>query len=190
MVAPIASIRRHGLVDTSAGSTSGIHALEQQPSATFGSHVDRTAQDKHPPMASRLIQTTSNAYVSSGVTPGPGTPPRVGKPPLPDAKAIQNVNVPVTFVHKNNVMVAGRVTGIGAQAAVVVTDETPPSLDEPVVINLPLLVKGSYRTVYLSGKLLQIGTPTDEGMRFVLHVEKCEEGNHKGAFAAFLAATH
>ncbi len=190
VVAPIASIRRHGIVDTSPGSTSsGIHALEQQPSATFGSHVDRTAQDKHPPMASRSIQTTSNAYVSAGLTPGPGTPPRVGKAPVPDAKAIQNVNVPVTFVHKN-VMVPGRMTGIGAQAAVVVTDETPPTLDEAVVINLPLLVKGTYRTVYLSGKLLQIGTPTDEGMRFMLHIEKCEEGNHKGAFAAFLAATH
>lgn len=82
----------------------------------------------------------------------------------------------------------GLVISMSMQAVAVVTNGEAPELDVPVVLHLPLVDKGAPMIVHLCGKLLQIMTETDQGPRFVLHIERIEEGQNKGAYERALAA--
>lgn len=94
-------------------------------------------------------------------------------------------HVPVTFLRRNR-FVPAELVGLAEQLAAVVTKDDPPDLDELLVIHLPVRHEGVWRTVHLSGKLLQVATETAEGKRFVMHIERTDEGRHKDAFRAFL----
>lgn len=81
---------------------------------------------------------------------------------------------------------SGRAVAIGSQAVAVVTHEGAPELDQPVIVFLPIELPEGPMVIDLSGKLLQLITDTEAGPRFVLHIERVEEGHHKGAFHRFL----
>lgn len=105
------------------------------------------------------------------------------------ARMLVAADVPVTFLRQNQ-FVPGHLVGIAEQLACVVTLGEAPDLDEQLVIHLPVRFDHAWRTVQLSGKLLQVATDTAAGKRFVMHIERTEEGRHKGAFAEFLRALH
>lgn len=95
------------------------------------------------------------------------------------------VDHPVEYSHGDKLHV-GRAVSIGAQAIAVVSTQETPQLDEWVVIHVPLTgVDGDF-TIYLCGRLLQVATETEQGPRFVLHIERVEEGRNLGAFQRFL----
>ena len=96
-------------------------------------------------------------------------------------------DIPVTFLRQNQ-LVPGHLTGIAEQLACIVTQAPPPDLDEVLVIHLPVRFADAWRTVQLTGKLLQVPTDTPAGKRFVMHIERVDDGRHKGAFQAFLQA--
>ena len=96
-------------------------------------------------------------------------------------------DVPVTFLRQNQFL-PGQLIGIAEQLACVVTQSEAPDLDEHLVIHVPVRVGQTWRTVQLNGKLLQVATDTPAGKRFVMHIERVEEGRHKGAFRDFLQA--
>lgn len=129
------------------------------------------------PISTLTSTTAVNAVPSSGFGRS--------KPGVSDKRMMMATDLPVTFM-RHNQLFAGRLTSLAKQVAIVVTRETPPELDEPILLNMPIEVQGSYRTIYLSGKLLQIATDVPAGKRFVLHIERVDEGKHKGAFEAFL----
>jgi hypothetical protein len=81
---------------------------------------------------------------------------------------------------------SGRAVAIGGQAVAVVTHEGAPELDQPVIVFLPIELPEGPMVIDLRGKLLQLITDTEAGPRFVLHIERVEEGHHKGAFHRFL----
>jgi len=118
------------------------------------------------------------AGVVPASSPGPGKPGD-------DKRPLRLADTPVTFVRQNQFF-AGRLTSVAKQVAIVVTRETPPELDEPITVNMPIEIEGVYRTIFLNGKLLQIPTEVTGGKRFVLHLERVDEGKYKGAFQAFL----
>ncbi|MBM4345119.1 MAG: hypothetical protein FJ100_17245 [Deltaproteobacteria bacterium] len=89
--------------------------------------------------------------------------------------------IPVSYEHGGR-LGRGMVIAISPEAAAVVTNDVAPQLDEPVVLHLPLADQTGPVIVHLCGKLLQITTETDQGPRFVLHIERVEEGQSKGAF--------
>ncbi len=122
----------------------------------------------------------------SGPTPLPGERSSAAIRPSADPRVMRNASVPVTFVRQNQI-IPGRIVSIAQQAVAIVTEDAPPELDEPLVVNMPVLVEGTYRTIYLSGKLLQIAVDTEQGRRFVMHIERVEEGKSKGAFKNFLS---
>lgn len=81
---------------------------------------------------------------------------------------------------------SGRAVAIGGQAVAVVTHEGAPELDQPVIVFLPIELAEGPMVIDLRGKLLQVVTETELGPRFVMHIERVEEGHHKGAFHRFL----
>ncbi len=115
----------------------------------------------------------------------PTAPPPARKPE--GAGMLVAADVPVTFVRQNQ-FVPGHLTGIAEQLACVVTSGGAPGLDEQLVIYLPVRVDGVWRTVQLAGKLLQVATEVAAGKRFVMHIERTDEGRYKGAFHTFLQA--
>lgn len=143
--------------------------------------ADRTPAQTIAPDLSALDSGAMSFAGSVGRASSPG------QAPTADSRVMRPVEVPVTFVRRNQ-FVPGRLVGIAQLAVAVVTEDTPPELHEPLVINLPVAVDGVYRTIYLSGKPLQVATETDQGRRFVMHIEKVEEGKHKGVFKQMLAA--
>lgn len=96
------------------------------------------------------------------------------------------VDLPVTY-ELDNQFVPARVVQAAPLALEVVTSGTPPQLDRNVVINMPVLADGMYRTIYVMGKLLRLPEPADEGHTFVFHIERVHEGDYTGAFANFIA---
>jgi hypothetical protein len=120
----------------------------------------------------------------AGREPVQNPPPR-RKPE--GARMLMGADVPVTFLRQNQ-FVPGQLIGVAEALACVVTQGDPPGLDELLVIHLPVRVDSAWRTLLLSGKLLQVATDTPAGKRFVMHIERVDEGRHKGAFAAFLQA--
>lgn len=81
---------------------------------------------------------------------------------------------------------SGIAVAIGGQAVAVVTHEGAPELDQPVIVFLPIELPEGPMVIDLRGKLLQVITDTEVGPRFVMHIERVEEGHHKGAFHRFL----
>ena len=146
------------------------------------------AVSRHP-MVAASPHPTSQPFDASldrtdPVAPAPSQTPR-RKPE--GARMLMGADVPVTFLRQNQ-FVPGHLTGIAEALACVVTQGDPPGLDEMLVIHLPVRVDSAWRTLLLSGKLLQVATDTPAGKRFVMHIERVDEGRHKGAFLAFLQA--
>jgi hypothetical protein len=103
-------------------------------------------------------------------------------------RMLHTIDVPVSFLRQHQ-FVPGRAVAISAQAVAVVTHDEPPLLDEALVVHLPVAVDGIFKTVYLNGRLLQVAQDTPAGRRFVMHIERVEEGTAKGAFRGFLEHT-
>lgn len=161
----------------------GAASKAHDPKPLSGSyHVGRPASD---------IVSASAAGIAA--TPLPGTAVRgattdktaVRRPTAADPRALRVTDVPVTFMRKNQ-FVPGRVVAVAHAAVAIITEDTPPVMDEPLVINVPILVEGIYRTVCLDGKLVQLPQDTEHGKRFVMHIERIEEGKCKGAFRDFV----
>lgn len=143
----------------------------QPASQPFNATMEATLRDDRPPQ-----------------THAPAQPPQGPQRRQPDAARMLHVpDVPVTFLRRNQ-FVPARLVGLAEQLAALVTSEEAPDLDEVLVIHLPVRTQDAWRTVHLTGKLLQIPADTPDGKRFVMHIERLDEGRHKGAFKAFLAA--
>ncbi len=102
-------------------------------------------------------------------------------PPRSDTRQMVAATIPVSYEHGGR-QGRGMVIAISQEAAAVVTTDIAPELDQAVVLHLPLADQTGPVIVHLCGKLLQITTETDQGPRFVLHIERVEEGQSKGAF--------
>ncbi|MSP91469.1 MAG: hypothetical protein EXR79_06650 [Myxococcales bacterium] len=105
----------------------------------------------------------------------------------PDPKVMRPVDLPITYQRKN-LLIPARLVGLGQVACAIVSEADSPNMDEQLTVNLAIPVAGVWRTVYLNGKLLQSATETDQGRRFVMHIEKAEDGRHEGAFRNYLVA--
>ena len=155
------------------------------PDAQIQPHRHYVNSDSVMPIQRKLGSGPISAGASIAVAGViPASSPGPGKP-NDDKRPLRITDTPVTFVRQNQFF-AGRLTSVAKQVAIIVTRETPPELDEPITVNMPIEVDGIYRTIFLSGKLLQIPTEVTGGKRFVLHLERVDEGKHKGAFQAFL----
>ena len=183
LVAP-ADQPHHPVVAPTAHRASGataqesISAREMQPSGAVSRHpiVAPPAQPTSQPFDATLDRTDP-------VQREPSNPRR--KPE--GARMLLGADVPVTFLRQEQ-FVPGHLIGIAAQLACVVTQSEAPGLDEVLVIHLPVRVANAWRTLLLTGKLLQVATDTAQGKRFVMHIERVDEGRHRGAFATFLQA--
>lgn len=134
-------------------------------------------QPSSEPFGKSLEPTQTDVAHSSPLTP----PRRKAEA----ARMLVATDVPVTFLHRNH-FVPARLIGIAEQLAAVLTQQQAPDLDELLVIHLPVRANNVWRTVNLSGKLLQVAADTPDGKRFVMHIERLEEGRHKGVFREFL----
>lgn len=101
------------------------------------------------------------------------------------ARPMVAATVPVTYDHQGK-MGRGVVVAVSAQVVAVVTNDSAPNLDDAVVLHMPIRDRSGPVTVHLCGKLLQVCTETEQGPRFVLHIERVEEGLTKGAFVRLL----
>ncbi len=110
---------------------------------------------------------------------------RPSQPRRQDRSLLVRVDHPVAYERREQVF-RGRAVSIGPQAIAVVTHEEQPQLDEWVVVHLPLGTREQPFTIYLCGKLLQVTTETELGPRFVMHIERVEEGRYPGSFQRFL----
>ena len=136
------------------------------------------------PLASPLPPASPSPAVTPRHAPSePQVPPMRRQPD--SARMLYVPNVPVTFLRHNR-FVPAELVGLAEQLAALVTTDDAPDLDEPLTIHLPVRLDDQWRTVLLLGKLLQVATETAEGKRFVMHIERVEEGRFKGAFRAFL----
>ncbi len=135
-------------------------------------------------VASQPVSTPFAGFVEHTA---PSAPPSAKPRRQDSARLLAAADVPITYLRENQ-FYAGQLTGIAEQLACVVTQGVPPGLDEVLVIHLPVRVEQTWRSVQLVGRLLQIATDTPSGKRFVMHIERVEEGRHKGAFQSFLSA--
>ncbi len=102
-----------------------------------------------------------------------------------DSQLMMHANFPVRFTVGAQLR-SGHLVSLGAQAVAVITHEGAPELDQKVTVFLPVELAEGPMVLDLRGKLLQIVTETEAGPRFVMHIEKVEEGHHKGAFQRLL----
>lgn len=102
-----------------------------------------------------------------------------------DSQMMLHANFPVRFTVGSQLR-SGHLVSLGAQAVAVITHEGAPELDQKVTVFLPVEMPEGPMVLDLRGKLLQVVTETDAGPRFVMHIEKVEEGHHKGAFHRLL----
>ncbi len=79
----------------------------------------------------------------------------------------------------------GLAVSIGRLAVAVVTREPTPQFDEQVAVHLPLDTPLGPVTAHLHGRLLQIAE-TEQGPRFVLHIERVDDDASPGAFTRLL----
>lgn len=179
---------RHYTVDGRRAASGPVTAMDNvggsRPSSASG--VVRVGTPGGVPTIG-LSVTTGIPRTPAGAIGGSSSGNSASRAPTADSRVMRPVETPVTFLRRNQ-FVPGRVVGLALLAVAVVTDEPPPELDEPLTINLPVAIDGVYRTIYLSGKLLQVATDTEQGRRFVMHIERVEEGKHRGAFKQLLAA--
>ncbi len=146
------------------------------------------AISKHAAVAPSYQPTSQSFHLGPEKTEAV-TPARPAARKPEGAGMLVAADVPISYVRQNQ-FVPGQLTGIAEQLACVVTAGDPPGLDELLVIYLPVRVDGVWRTVQLAGKLLQVATDVPAGKRFVMHIERADEGRHKGAFRSFLQALH
>lgn len=102
-----------------------------------------------------------------------------------DSQMMLHANFPVRFTVGSQLR-SGHLVSLGAQAVAVITHEGAPELDQKVTVFLPVEMPEGPMVLDLRGKLLQVVTQTEAGPRFVMHIEKVEEGHHKGAFHRLL----
>lgn len=131
----------------------------------------------------RGAPTGQNPVTAPELNPG-GGPARPSQR-RHDRSLLVRVDHPVAYERREKVF-RGRAVSIGPQAIAVVTHEEQPQLDEWVVVHLPLGTREQPFTIYLCGKLLQVTTETELGPRFVMHIERVEEGRYPGSFQRFL----
>lgn len=79
----------------------------------------------------------------------------------------------------------GTAVSIGRLAVAVVTRDPTPLFDEQVTVHLPLDTPLGPVTAHLHGRLLQIAE-TEQGPRFVLHIERADDSASPDAFARML----
>jgi hypothetical protein len=150
---------------------------------TSGPHqAGRPASDV---VASPGSGITGRPLTGAATRPASAEKSAVRRPAAADPRAMRAADVPVTFMRKNQ-FVPGRVVAVAHAVLAIITEDTPPVMDEVLVINVPVLVDGMYRTVYLDGKMVQLPQDTEHGKRFVMHIERIEEGKCKGAFRDFV----
>lgn len=100
------------------------------------------------------------------------------------------IDLPVTFEHDNR-FVPARMIGAASLAVELVTQDTPPDVDERIVVNVPIEVEGRWRTIQLHGKLLRAPTPRDDGgLAVVVALERVQEGEFAGAYSRLLQEAH
>lgn len=102
-----------------------------------------------------------------------------------DSQMMLHADFPVRFTVGAQLR-SGHLVSLGAQAVAVITHEGAPELDEKVTVFLPIEMPEGPMILDLRGKLLQVVTQTDAGPRFVMHIERVQEGHHKGAFQRLL----
>ncbi|MBI5610845.1 MAG: hypothetical protein HY902_18345 [Deltaproteobacteria bacterium] len=131
----------------------------------------------------RGAPTGPNPVTAPELHPGSGAPKPAQR--RHDRSLLVRVDHPIAYERRERVF-RGRAVSIGPQAIAVVTHEEQPQLDEWVVVHLPLGTREQPFTIYLCGKLLQVTTETELGPRFVMHIERVEEGRYPGSFQRFL----
>ncbi len=145
--------------------------------AGLGADIDMSGE---PTEANPKAQVTDNLGNRPVERPNMAVMRRRG-PSRSETRHMVAATIPVSYDHGGR-QGRGMVIAISPEAAAVVTTDIAPQLDEPVVLHLPLADKTGPIIVHLCGKLLQITTETEQGPRFVLHIERVEEGQSKGAF--------
>lgn len=96
------------------------------------------------------------------------------------------MDLPVTFEHDNR-FVPARMVGAASLAVELVMQESPPEVDERIVVNVPVEIDGHWRTIQLHGKLLSAPTPRDDGsLAAVVALERVQEGAYVGSYAQLL----
>ncbi len=113
-------------------------------------------------------------------------PPAAPAPEQDSGRLLAPANVPITYVRDNR-FCTGQLTAIGEHVACVVTPGAPPEPGEVLVIQLQVRVDADWRSMQLTGRTHRVATDTPEGKRFVMHIERIEEGSQIGAFQAFLS---
>lgn len=104
-----------------------------------------------------------------------------------DPRVMQTVDLPMTWV-RHHQLVAGSLVGLSTLRAAVTTTLPGPDPHEPVVLYVPVPVAGIWHTVGLIGRL-QPGSSTEgDTLRFVVAVERVDEGKQTGALQQFLLA--
>ena len=102
-----------------------------------------------------------------------------------DSQMMLHADFPVRFTVGAELR-SGHLVSLGSQAVAVITHEGAPELDQKVTVFLPVMMAEGPMVLDLRGKLLQVVTLTEAGPRFVMHIERVEEGHHPGAFQRLL----
>ena len=100
------------------------------------------------------------------------------------------MDLPVTFEHDNR-FVPARMVGAASLAVELVMVDSPPDVDERLVVNVPVDVEGRWRTIQLHGKLLRAPTLREDGsLAVVVALERVQEGEFVGSYARLLQDAH
>lgn len=163
------------------------HADGAVASESIGGRPQRAHSEvaRHPIVA-QTARPSSQPFDGLAERTDPADRPRAPARKSESGRMLAAADVPVTILRQNQFLPA-QLTGIAEQLACVVTQGEAPDLDEQLVIHLPVRVDNAWRSVQLVGKLLQVATDTPSGKRFIMHIERADEGRHRGAFRAFLA---
>ncbi len=113
-----------------------------------------------------------------------------------DPRVLQSVDLPVTWVRRHQ-LVAGTLVGLSQQRAALLSVGPGPDTAEPVLIYVPMPVAGVWQTITLMGRLHQPvqpapapegQEPAKDAIRFVVAIERVDEGKFPGALTEFLTA--
>ncbi len=110
-----------------------------------------------------------------------------GHAPRSSVRQMVKLDVPVTYEYDNR-FVPARLVSAEARALLLQTRDVTPGSDEEIVVNIPIDVEGVFRTVYVRGRLLRAAEEANGVSRFLLHVDKLNEGKHAGAFEQLLGS--
>jgi len=100
---------------------------------------------------------------------------------------MQTVDLPMTWVHHHQ-LVPGTLVGLSTLRAAVASTLPGPDPHEPVVLYVPIPVAGIWHTVGLIGRLQPGSSADGDLLRFVVAVERVDEGKQAGALQQFLMA--